>query len=240
MHRTRSAEFAAVRLGNGHARSAARAHHRRARLSACRNGASLLALLTLLTGCASPYAADRGALLGGATGAGAGALVGAATGHTLAGTLIGGGLGAITGGAIGAGFDEAEAKNRAMIEATLGQQVAAGAVTIDDVITMTRAGVDENLIANHVRNNGMINTLTAQDLIMLQQQGVTSTVVQAMQAPPPQRVRQVATPAPMIVEPVYYAPPPYWGPYYGAYWGPRCYRPCRGRPGVSWGVAVSN
>jgi hypothetical protein len=195
----------------------------------------------MFAGCASPYAADRGALLGGATGAGAGALVGAATGHTLAGTLIGGGLGAVTGGAIGAGFDEVEAKNRAMIEAQLGQQIVPGAVTIDDVITMTKSGVNEDLIATHVRNNGMVAPLTAQDLIALQEQGVNQRVVQAMQTPPPQPVRRMAGPAPVLVEEVYYAPPPpYWGPYCGPYWGPRCYRPCRGRPGVSWGVTVAN
>lgn len=191
--------------------------------------------LLMAVGCRSPYAADRGALLGGATGAGAGALVGAATGNTLAGTLIGGGLGAVTGGAIGAGFDEMEAKNRAAIEATLGQQVRQGAVTIDDVVMMTRSGVNEDLIATHVRNNGMVAPLTAADLVNLQQQGVPPRVVQAMQAPPPQPVRTVAAPPPVIVEEVYY-PGPYWGPC----WGPPCYRPCRVRQGVSWGVSVSN
>jgi hypothetical protein len=194
-----------------------------------------LAIAIATTGCMSPYAADRGALLGGATGAGAGALIGSTTGNTLAGTLIGGGLGAVTGGAIGAGFDEVEAKNRAAIEATLGQQVRQGAVTIDDVIMMTKSGVQEDLIATHVRNNGMVAPLTAPDLVTLQQQGVSPRVVQAMQAPPPQAVQRVAGPAPVYVEEIYY-PPPYWGPY----WGPPCYRPCRVRPGVSWGVSVRN
>jgi hypothetical protein len=168
---------------------------------------SLLAIAAIATGCMSPYAADRGALLGGATGAGAGALIGSATGNTLAGTLIGGGLGAVTGGAIGAGFDEMEAKNRAAIEATLGQQVRQGAVTIDDVVMMTKSGVNEDLIATHVRNNGMVAPLTATDLVSLQQQGVSPRVVQAMQAPPPQRVQRVAAPAPVIVEEYYYPPP---------------------------------
>ena len=198
----------------------------------------LVTVISTASGCMSPYAADRGALLGGATGAGAGALIGSATGHTLAGTLIGGGLGAVTGGAIGQGFDEMEAKNRALIEAQLGQQVKQGAVTIDDVVSMTKAGVNEDLIATHVRNNGMVAPLTAQDLVVLQQQNVTPRVVAAMQAPPPQQAQRVATPVPVYVDPYYYPPPPpvYWGPY----WGPPCYRPCGPRPGVSWGVTVAN
>src|ERR1700674_110804 len=88
----------------------------------------LLSALVVVTaaGCYSPYAADRGALLGGLTGAGVGAVVGNAVGNTAAGALIGGGAGALTGGAIGQGFDAMEARNRAAIEAQLGRQVPPG------------------------------------------------------------------------------------------------------------------
>jgi hypothetical protein len=115
----------------------------------------------------------------------------------------------------------------------MGRPVSAGAVTTDDVIAMTRAGVAEENIITHVRSHGMVAPLQATDLVVLSQQGVSPRVIQTMQQPP-----QVAGPpvvvrgaSPVIVE-EYYAPPPiFMGPPY-----PRC----RPRGGVSWGVAVGN
>lgn len=192
-------------------------------------------VLAAAAGCHSPYRADQGALFGGLTGAGLGAVVGNAVGNTGAGTAIGAGVGALSGAAVGGSLDEIEAQNRAEIEARLGRPAPTGAVTINDVISMTQAGVSEDVIATHVQNHGMVAPLQAPDLILLQQQGVSPRVVQAMQAPPR---RAAAYPPPgVLVEPYpvpapyYYGPPPYWGP-----------RPCywrRPRRGVSWGVAVS-
>jgi hypothetical protein len=217
-----------------------------------------VSLLTVLgSGCQSPYHADRGALGGGLLGAGVGALVGNAVGgggllgagvgalvgnavgNPGAGAAIGAGVGAVSGAAIGAGMDEVEAKNRAMIEQQLGRQVAAGSVTTDEVVNMTNAGVDDQLIINHVRAHGMAVPLSSGDLILLKQQGISPSVVEAMQTSPP-RVAQgqvvVAQPAPqpVIVEEIHYGAP---------YWGPPPYRHYRHyppRPGVSWGVAVGN
>lgn len=191
-------------------------------------------------GCASPYHADRGALFGGLTGAGVGALVGNAVGHTGAGAAIGAGVGALTGAAVGSGMDEMEARNRAMIEAQMGRQVAAGAVTIQDVVAMTQAGVNEELIINHIRAHGINRPLQTGDLISLQQQGVSTRVIQAMQEPPVQRppntviVREPAPP-PVIVEEYHYGPP-WWGPpHYYHHHGH-----CGPRARVGWGVAIHN
>jgi hypothetical protein len=178
----------------------------------------LLAAAALFgSGCYSPYHADRGALFGGATGAGVGAVVGNAVGNTAAGALIGGGVGALTGAAIGQGMDDIEARNRAEIAATLGRQVAPGAVTVDDVLAMTRAGVNDELIASHVRANGVARPLTPQDLILLQNAGVAIPVIQTMQAPPqPVAQQPVAVyPAPVYAYPAYYPPPRVgWGVSY--------------------------
>src|SRR5437762_5211623 len=106
----------------------------------------LLVATAASQGCNSPYYADRGALFGGLTGAGVGALVGHATGHTGAGAAIGAGVGALTGAAVGSGLDDIEAKNRAQIEARLGRPVAVGSVSMEEVITMTHAGVADELI----------------------------------------------------------------------------------------------
>jgi len=173
-----------------------------------------------LLGCNSPYRADRGALVGGVTGAGLGAIVGNAVGSPGAGAAIGAGVGALSGAAVGSSLDEIEARNRAEIEARLGRPAPAGAVTIDDVVAMTRSGVAEDVIVTHVRNHGLVAPLRATDLIMLQQQGVSPRVVQAMQAPPPQPA--VVPAAYVAPPPAYWAPYPYPYPYYyprGPYWG---------------------
>jgi hypothetical protein len=197
----------------------------------------LSAMIVFAPGCQSPYHSDQGALLGGVLGTGTGAVIGAATGHPLAGAAIGAGVGAVSGAAIGSGMDESEARNRAMIAQQLGRQVAAGSVTTNDVIAMTKAGVNEELIANHVRANGMAAPLQANDLIQLQQQGVSPKVIAQMQASPPRPVQPVVVgqpgPTPVIIEEYRYSP--YWGPHY--YYPPP---PCHRQPGVSWGVAVGN
>jgi Glycine zipper len=204
--------------------------------------AIVLAAATLAVGCYSPYHADRGALFGGLTGAGVGALVGNAVGNTGAGAAIGAGVGALSGAAIGSGLDEVEARNHAELEAALGAQVPVGGVSIDDVLAMSKAGVDPELIASHIRANGMVAPLGASDLILLQQQGVATPVIQAMQSSAGPRVvasgPQVVAGPPVVVEEYYYAPsPPYW------YGPPGCYRPYRHHhhhPGVSWGVSVNH
>lgn len=204
-------------------------------LSMARPSALLgLVCLILLVGCRSPYHADQGALLGGGLGAATGAIVGSATGHPGAGAAIGAGVGAITGGAIGAGMDESEARNRALIEQRLGRQVAAGAVTLQEVVQMSRAGVADDLIVNHVRSHGMAAPLQSSDLIYLQQQGISQRVIEAMQTTPP----AVAGP---VAVPVYAAPPP--AVIVEERWGPPCWhhpRPYYHSPGVHWGISVGH
>lgn len=179
-----------------------------------RSGFLLLAALLALagSGCRSPYHQDQGALFGGLTGAGVGALVGSATGHTGAGAAIGAGVGALTGSAVGASLDDIEARNRAEIEARLGRPVAAGAVSIDEVVAMTQAGVNEEVIATHVRSHGLARPLQTNDLIYLQNCHVSARVIRAMQEPPPPGPVVVAQgPPPVIVEEHYYGRP------YGCY-----------------------
>lgn len=176
--------------------------------------ASLIVFALCATvGCASPYHADQGALVGGLLGAGTGAVVGNAVGDTLAGAAIGTGVGALSGAAIGAGMDQVEARNRAQIQAQMGQAVPTGSVTMADVVAMTRAGVDEQLIVNHIQAHGAARPLSAGDLISLKQAGVSPNVIQQLQNAPPPAVAQVApvayvpAPAPVVVEEIYYAPP---------------------------------
>lgn len=190
-------------------------------------GAGIAVLLA--GGCASPYHSDRGALFGGAAGAGVGALVGEAVGHPGAGALVGAGVGAMSGAAVGSSLDEMEARNRAMIASQMGRQIPRGAVTMNDVIEMTRQGLDEDLIVNHIRYNGVVQRPQTQDLIALQQNGVSKRVIETLQSAGPP---QAAGPAPMAggPQPVMVAPPPVWAPYPYYYYPP---------PPPAWGFGVS-
>jgi hypothetical protein len=173
-------------------------------------------VLALSAGCYSPYAADRGALVGGVGGAGVGALVGNAVGHPVVGTLVGAGVGAASGAAVGGAIDQADARNRALIESRLGRP-APGAVTVGDVINMSQAGVPENVMITHIQNNGLAAPLGPNDLITLNQFKVSPRVVQVMQTPPMRPAQPIyVQPA---VAPVVAAPTPVVMPqgFYGAY-----------------------
>jgi len=177
-----------------------------------------LLVIPLLDGCQSPYKSDQGALFGGLLGAGTGAVVGSAVHNPLAGAAIGAGVGALSGAAVGSALDEQDARNRAMIAQQYGRPIPANAVTVPDIINMTRAGVDEELIFNHVRTHGVAAPLQAQDVIVLQQQNVSKRVIAIMQEPPP-----VVQPQPMVYQ---QAPPTVVVeeyPYVRAYWGPPGY-----------------
>lgn len=192
-------------------------------------------IAALTGGCASPYHADRGALFGGATGAGVGALVGEAVGHPAAGALIGAGVGTVSGAAVGSEMDNIEARNQAMIASQLGRPVGPGPVSINEVIAMTQNGVAENLIVNLIRSNGVERPPQSGDLITLERAKVSPRVIEAMQTssvPAAAPVVVPAPPPPMVVAP----PPPYWGPY-PYYYGPYPYFP-RPRYGYGFGFSV--
>lgn len=189
-------------------------------------------------GCRSPYYADRGAGVGALGGAGVGALVGNAVGDTAAGAVIGAGVGALGGAAVGGALDDIQAQNRAEIASQLGRQVQPGAATIDEVVAMSRNGVDPRLISNYVRSSGMSRPVTASDVIYLHNNGVATDVIQTMQTPPAPVAAQpvmVAGQPPVVVEEHYYHDP-FWGPPAIHYHhGPRH---CGPPPRVSWGLSV--
>ena len=194
----------------------------------------LLPALTIGAGCNSPFYADRGAGIGALGGAGVGALVGNAVGNTAGGALIGAGVGALGGAAVGSAIDDVQAQNRAEIAAHMGRQVQVGAATMEEVVAMTRSGVDPRLIQNYVHTSGMSRPLNAQDVIYLHQNGVPADVITVMQQPP-----MAVAPAPLIAQapPViveHYYPPAYCGPDWG-YHGHR-----HRSAGVSWGVSVAH
>jgi hypothetical protein len=191
-------------------------------------GFGLFMLLFTGVGCQSPYYSDRVAGIGALAGAGSGALIGSTSGNAGAGAVLGAGIGALTGAAIGGTMDEQAAQNRAAIAAQTGRPVPSGAATIEEVVSMSRAGVDGQLIQNYIRTSGVARPLTAADVIALHNQGVSTEVIQTMQKPPVPQVA-VAPYGPAIIEEHYHGPPPYCGPHYGYHRG----------PATHWGVSIS-
>lgn len=193
-------------------------------------------LLVASVGCRSPYYADRGAGVGALAGAGAGAIIGDATGGSAGtGALIGAGLGALTGATVGEAMDEMQAQNRAEIAAQLGRQVQSGAATMDEVVAMTRSGVDPQLIKNYVRTSGVQRPLTADDVIFLHNNGVSTDVITVMQNPPQRTAVAAVPPPPVVVEEHYYGPP-HCGPRFGPHFG--YYHHARRRPRTSFGFSI--
>jgi outer membrane lipoprotein SlyB len=192
-------------------------------------------------GCRSPYYSDRGAVVGGLTGAGVGAALGDASGNAGPGAAIGAAIGALTGNAIGESIDADLARSRAQIEARMGRQMA-GAVTSQDVIAMTQAGLSEDVISTHVRANGVARRPDVNELIYLRNSGVSDGVIGALQqAPQPGTtpvVYAAAPPREVLVE-HYYGPPWYACPPPRAHFH---HHPRRHHhhPGVSWGFSFAN
>lgn len=173
---------------------------------------------------------QRGATLGGITGAIAGAIIGENNDEAGAGAAIGGAVGAVAGGVLGNARDkEIREQNyrhspRYSIQQptrtptpVYTQTQPTGAVSYSDVIAMSRSGVGESVILNQIATRGVQRQPIVSDIISLHQQGVSETVIAAMQQAPVGN--QLSSPAvvtpPSIVEtPVYVAPRVYHDHHY--------------------------
>ena len=116
---------------------------------------------------------QRGAAVGGLTGAIAGGLIGDHNGEAGAGAAIGGVIGAVTGGLIGNASDkEAAYRRQQAVSRQYQNQIAyqQSAVSTGDVVSMTRSGISESVIINQINQRGVIAKLQVPDIISLHQQ----------------------------------------------------------------------
>ena len=192
--------------------------------------ALILSSLCCVVGCRSPYFVDRGAGLGAITGALAGAAIGENNGDALAGALLGSAVGGIAGAAVGDAIDENIARNQALVEERLGRQMAS-AVTVEDAIQMTHAGLSDDVITTHIRTHGVAQSLQVPDLIHLRNNQVSDVVITTLQHPPLPAAPVAVAQTPVIVEEYYVAPPP--PPLHFRMHHHRHH----GRPHMSWGVS---
>ena len=124
-----------------------------------------------------------GTFMGGALGAVTGAIIGGKKDRGE-GALIGAGVGAVTGNLLGRSKDRAD-EHRAAVGASVtahaNQQAAAMAITNYDLVSMTRAGVSDDVIISTMRSRGARLDLSPNALISLKQSGVNDRVLLAAQ-----------------------------------------------------------
>lgn len=138
--------------------------------------------------------AREGATFGGVAGAVIGGIIGHQNDETPEGALIGGAVGALAGGLLGNQQDAQLQRQRYYQQQAYyhqqqqayvqNQQVAATGVTVADVTSMARSGVSETLIMSHIQHKGVQRHLEVSEIITLHQQGVSDTVISAIQAAP--------------------------------------------------------
>lgn len=171
-----------------------------------------------LSGCRSPYAQDRLALSGAGIGGVTGAIVGNQLGSTAGGAIVGAAAGTIAGSMTGAAIDESEARAAAQPRYL---PPPPGAVSVGDIMEMRQQGLEDGVIIGQIQNRGMAHPVSTDDLIAMQQAGVSPDVQQAAQN----------APGPVLAHPVVVERGP---PYY--YYGPRRYY-YHPRPRVGVGVS---
>jgi hypothetical protein len=145
-------------------------------------------ILPLFIGCAgfgntnTATETTTGAVIGGITGA----LIGEHNDDPLAGAIIGTTAGALLGNATGQVNDRIDAKIAASEQA-----YQEHAVTLNQILTMTQAGVDDAVIISRIETNGPAQTLTTDDIIFLSKSQVAPTVISAYQSPPTPPVAEI-------------------------------------------------
>jgi Glycine zipper/Protein of unknown function, DUF255 len=118
----------------------------------------------------------------GLIGTGLGAAVGAATQNSKSGVAVGGLVGAGVGGMVGADQDRRNARDK-YIQAQ--NQTVADAtrnmMSLRDVIDLTQRGIQEDIIIQQINKTKSVFSLTADDIVELQQNGVSPRVISYMQ-----------------------------------------------------------
>lgn len=204
----------------------------------------LLLSLSSVSYAQSPYHhRDQGLVVGGLMGALTGGAIGKNNGETAAGAAIGTAIGALTGAAIGDSIDTDIAWSNAAAQRRYAAQ-AARAVTVHDVISMTHAGLSDDVIITHVRANGIVRRPQPTDLITMSKSGVSDAVMRAVQTARPATSPQLPPPTyrpRVIVQEHHYITPRYPAPMW--YHRPHVHHrvhPYHHRPSVHWGFSFGH
>jgi outer membrane lipoprotein SlyB len=127
--------------------------------------------------------APEGAVIGGVLGAAAGGIIGHQSHHGGEGAAIGAAAGALTGALIGSqiakpGQQQAQTQGTAPAAT---QQPSPNQMSMQQIIDLSKQGVNEAVIIDKIRLTNSRFNLTADDINNLKQQGVSQKVIDAMQ-----------------------------------------------------------
>ena len=123
-----------------------------------------------------------GALIGGVTGA----LIGEHNDDPLAGAIIGTATGALLGNAV------SQENDRITTELAAAEtEYMENAVTLNQLLEMTQAGVDDAVIISRIEVNGPAQKLSTDDIILLSKSQVAPAVISTYQAPPALKVENI-------------------------------------------------
>jgi len=171
-----------------------------------------------LVGCVNPNGTPDNTATGALTGGVIGAALGAAVGrHPGVGAAIGGAAGVIAGGLIGHSMDQAQqARLQASAPQTLVRVEHNQPLTVEDVRALVAAHISDELIIAQINSTHTVYHLSAADIILLKQSGVTDRVVEFMETTParvatetaPTPIVTTSEPPPPVVEHVVLAPSP--------------------------------
>lgn len=167
----------------------------------------LFAVASWCSVCCGQSYRNQDAAVGGLAGAVIGGIIGHQNDETPEGAIIGGAIGAITGGLMGQAKDQEVSRQRhyEYHARQYRQQQIGRAVSIVDVVHMSRSGLSDSVIINHIRANGVLEHIGTRQIIDLHNSGVSEHVITAMQqAPlagsvPPRTVVMRSVPAPPVV-----------------------------------------
>ena len=149
---------------------------------------NLLILLCLANGCASRDSQDASTINGTLFGAAAGASIGEHNDNPLGGALIGATTGAIAGNIVGESLNKRNSAYEQKFQADQEllkqqtQQRHSDAVTIEQLLKMTRAGVGDDIIVGQIETRGTAQYLTTDDIIYLTRENVSPVVIKGYQS----------------------------------------------------------
>lgn len=201
----------------------------------CKRAGLLALIMTLLLGAGFPQtgwaqwqSSEKGTIVGAAAGGALGSAIGKKSGNPITGAIIGALGGGLVGRSIGDDIDQRRAyeqqqryyQQQAYQQPNYAQP--AGGVSLDQIITLSRNGLSDEVIISHVESNGYRHPLTANDLILLKNNGVSDRVIAVLQRPvaaPAVSQPTVIQPAPVrVVEEVHVVPSWYYHPRVPAYY----------------------
>ncbi|MDO4574787.1 MAG: hypothetical protein Q4D98_06190 [Planctomycetia bacterium] len=85
---------------------------------------------------------------------------------------------------IGSCAEKNDARNRVAMERVTGRPVMARPASVDDLLSWKQAGVADENVTTHIRIHGAYRPITPQEVLTLQQRGVSNAVIRTMQEHP--------------------------------------------------------